>query len=96
MRKDIVYGIKDKSFDFGNYIEIHLYEDGLLRIYWSSSKHAVSYFFTMKDMDDYDDFRDEITSVLSECSDINEAYYELENYLGSEVIEEFLEEWHRC
>jgi hypothetical protein len=95
MRENIVYGVKDRTSDTGSFIEIHLYEDGLLRVYWASNKHAVSYFFTMKDIDEYDDFKDEMISVLSECDDINEAYYELENYLGSEAINEFLEEWHR-
>lgn len=94
MRSHDVYGTRDMNSGFGEFVNIHLFEDGMLSIYWSSNRHAISYFFKMKDMDDYDDFRNEIVSVLSECNDINEAYYELENYLGSDEIDDFLEEYH--
>ena len=62
MRENIVYGVKDRTSDTGSFIEIHLYEDGLLRVYWVSNKHAVSYFFTMKDMDEYEQYQSKLKS----------------------------------
>lgn len=91
IRENIVYGPSSND-GLGEYISINLYEDGLLRIRWSSDIHAVSYYFTMHDNDEYDDFMDELIAVFKDCGDIGEAYYELENYLNSGEADVFLEE----
>ena len=91
VREDVVYGNSDMD-GFGEYVKIHLNDDGMLRIHWSSDIHAVSYYFTMHDNDEYEDFRDELITVFRDCGDIGEAYYELENYLNSGEADLFVAE----
>lgn len=94
MISDIVYGAKSKKPAFGQYVELFMFEeDNHLGIDWTNDGHTTVFHFLIKDKDDYEDFKNELTAVLRDCKDIGEAYYELEAYLDSEYADDFLEEY---
>lgn len=94
MIRDIVYGIKDEKPGFGQFVELFMFdEDNHLGINWTNDGHASVYHFLIKDRDDYEDFKNELTAVLRDCKDMGEVYYELESYLNSEYVDDFLEEY---
>jgi hypothetical protein len=94
MIRDVVYGTESKKPGFGQYVELFMCdEDNHLGIGWTNNGVAVYYPFLIKDKDDYEDFKNELTSVLRDCKDMGEAYYELEAYLNSEYADDFLEEY---
>jgi hypothetical protein len=94
MRRDVVYGVKDEQPDFGQFVELFMFdEDRHLGINWMNDGNATVFHFLIKDKDDYEDFKNELMVVLRDCEDIGEAYYTLEAYLNSEYIDDFLEEY---
>ena len=94
MREDIVYGFKGEQPGFGQFVKLFMFEDDRhLGINWTDNGHIDVFHFLIKDIREYDDFKDELIAVLRCCDDINEAYYELEAYLDSGVVDEFLEEY---
>ena len=94
MTRDVVYGYKDEKPWYGEFVELFMFdEDNHLGINWTNDCHATVFHFLIKDKDDYENFRDELTAVLRDCEDIGAAYYALETYLDSEYAEYFLEEY---
>jgi hypothetical protein len=94
MIRDVIYGTKDEKPGFGQCVELFMFEeDNHLGIDWTDDGHATVFHFLIKDKDDYEDFKNELTSVLRDCKDMGEAYYELEAYLNSEYADDFLEEY---
>lgn len=94
MIRDVIYGRKGEKPGFGQFVELFMFdEDNHLGIDWTNNGEATVFHFLIKDKDDYKDFKNELTAVLRDCEDIGEAYYELETYLNSEYIDDFLEEY---
>ena len=94
MKRDVVYGTKDKAPSFGQFVEVFMFdEDNHLGINWTNNGYATVFHFLIKDKDDYEDFKNELTVVLRDCEDIGAAYYALEAYLNSPYIDDFLEEY---
>lgn len=94
MKRDIVYGIKGEKPGFGQFVEVFMFEeDNHLGIDWTNEGHATVFHFLIKDKNDYEDFKNELTVVLKDCEDIGAAYYALEIYLNSEYADDFLEEY---
>lgn len=94
MIRNVVYGEKGDKPGFGQFVELFMFdEDSHLGINWTNDGEAVVFHFLIKDKDDYEDFKNELAVVLRDCEDIGEAYYELETYLNSEYIDDFLEEY---
>lgn len=94
MKRDIIYGVKDEKPGYGQFVEVFMFdEDNHLGIDWTNNGCATVFHFLIKDKDDYEDFKNELTTVLRDCADIGEAYYNLESYLDSDEADEFLEEY---
>ncbi len=94
MTRDIVYGAKSDKQGYGQFVELFMFdEDNHLGIDWTNNGHAEVYHFLIKDKEDYEDFKGEITAVLKDCKDIDSAHYALEVYLDSDYAEDFLEEY---
>ena len=94
MREDIVYGTKGDKPGFGKFVNVFMFKDDRhLGINWTNDGHIDVFHFLIKDVDEYDDFKDELIAILKNCNDINEAYCELEAYLESGVADEFLDEY---
>ena len=94
MISDVVYGAKGEKPVFGQYVELFMFEeDNHLGIDWTNDGHATVFHFLIKDKDNYEDFKNELTAVLRDCKDIGEAYYALEVYLNSPYVYDFLEEY---
>ena len=94
MRSDIIYGAKDEESGLGQFVELFILdEDNRIGIEWADNHQGTIFYALLKDKDDYEDFGNELVSILKSCDDIGEAYYELENYLSSEYADDFIE---RC
>jgi hypothetical protein len=94
MVRDIVYGTKGEKPGYGQFVEVFMHdEDNHLGIGWTNNGVATYYHFLIKDKDDYEDFKNELIAVLRDCEDMGEVYYELEAYLNSEYVGDFLEEY---
>ena len=94
MIRDVVYGVKGEKPGFGQYVEVFMFEeDNHLGIDWINDGHATVFHFLIKDRADYEDFKNELTAVLRDCKDMGEAYYELEAYLNSGYVDDFLDEY---
>lgn len=94
MIRDVIYGTKGEKPGFGQFVELFMFEeDNHLGIDWTNDGHATIFHFLIKDKNDYEDFKNELIAVLRDCKDIGEAYYELEAYLNSEYVDDFLEEY---
>ena len=92
MRTDIIYGTKDEESGLGQFVELFMFdEDNRIGIEWANENHSMIFHAVIKDRDDYEDFRNELVSIFKGCEDIGEVYYELENYLSSEYVEDFLD-----
>ena len=94
MTKDIVYGTKSDKEGYGQFIELFMFdEDNHLGINCTNDGHANVFHFLIKDKSDYEDFKNELVTVLKNCEDIDKAYYALESYLDSACVDDFLEEY---
>lgn len=94
MIRDIIYGVKDEKPCFGQFVEIFLFEeDGHLGIDWTNNGQSVVFHFLIKDINDYEDFKNELTTILRYCADIDEVYDALDTYLDSGEAYEFLDEY---
>lgn len=94
MTRDVVYGTKSKKPEYGQFVELFMFdEDNHLGINWTNGGQATVFHFLIKDKTDYEDFKNELTTVLKDCEDIGAAYYMLEDYLSSECIDNFLDEY---
>lgn len=94
MREDIIYGAMDDKPGYGKFVRVFMFEeDRHLGIDWTNNGHICVFHFLIKDVSDYDDFKNELTSVLKDCTDIDSVYRELEAYLDSEYADDFLEEY---
>lgn len=94
MRSDIIYGRKDERSGLGQFVELFMCdEDNRLGIEWFDKHQGTIFYFSLRDKDDYEDFKNELIAVLKECADIGEAYYALEVYLNSEYADDFLAEY---
>lgn len=94
MIRDVVYGTKGEKSGFGQFVELFMFEDdNHLGINWTNDGRAVVFHFLIKDKNDYEDFKNELITILRDCKDIGEVYYELETYLDSEFADDFLEEY---
>ena len=94
MTRDIVYGTKGDKPGYGQFVELFMFdEDNHLGINWTNNGHAEVCHFLIKDKEDYEDFKGEITAVLKDCKDINSAHYALEVYLDSDYAGDFLDEY---
>lgn len=94
MKRDIAYGTKDEAQSFGQFVEVFMFdEDNHLGINWTNNGYATVFHFLIKDKDDYEDFKNELTTVLRDCEDIGAAYYALEVYLNSPYADDFLDEY---
>lgn len=94
MTRDVVYGYKDAKPGCGQFIELFMFdEDNHLGINWTNDGRATVFHFLIRDKTDYEDFKNELAAVLKNCEDIGSAYYTLEDYLDSEYVDDFLEEY---
>ena len=94
MKTDIIYGSRDENTGFGQFVELFMLdEDSRIGIEWADNHQGTIFYALLKDKDDYEDFRNELVAITKDCDDIGEVYYELENYLGSEYADDFIE---RC
>lgn len=95
MKRDVVYGTKGDTPIDGRFVEVFMFdENNHLGINWTSKNDINVFHFLIKDKDDYEDFKNELTAVLRDCEDIGAAYYALEVYLNSEYADDFLEDYH--
>jgi hypothetical protein len=94
MKTDIVYGTQGEKAGYGQYVKIFMLdEDNHLGIDWTNDGRSVVFHFLIKDKDDYEDFKNELVSVLDCCDNINIAYNTLNSYLDSPYIYDFLDEY---
>ena len=94
MIRHTIYGVENKNKPgTGKFVEVFMLENGCLGIMWTNNEERSTFYFAIKDRDDYEDFKNELTAVLRDCEDIGAAYYALEVYLDSPYADDFLEEW---
>lgn len=94
MTRDVVYGAKGNKPGYGQFVELFMFdENSHSGINWTNNGQSTVFHFLIKDKDDYENFRDEIITVLKDCEDIDAAYYALEVYLDSDYADDFLEEY---
>ena len=94
MTRDVIYGTKGERPGYGQFVEIFVFdEDNHLGIDWTNDGHATIYHFLIKNKDEYEDFKNELKTILKDCSDIAEAHRALNAYLDSEYADDFLEEY---
>ena len=94
MIRHTIYGVENKNKPgTGKFVEVFMLENGCLGIMWTNNEERSTFYFAIKDQDDYEDFKNELTAVLKDCEDIGAAYYALEVYLDSPYADDFLEDW---
>lgn len=94
MTRDVIYGEKGERPGYGQFVEIFMFdEDNHLGIDWTNDGHGTIYHFLIKNKDEYEDFKNELKSILKDCPNIEEAYRALNAYLDSEYADDFLEEY---
>lgn len=94
MIRDVVYGTKGEKTGYGQHVEAFMFdEDNHLGVNVTNDGHITVYHFLIKDKSDYEDFRNELISVLKDCSDISMAHSTLKSYLDSPYADDFLEEY---
>ena len=92
-REDVIYGNKTGDYAKDSYVEVRLLDEfNGLRIAYQHNGRGCTWFFLLKEIDKYDEFKDGLHKLVCQAKNIDEAYDILIDYIESDCVYEYLDD----